>query len=399
MVRPGISVLLDERAELLRGKRVGVYTNHTGVLPDLTHTIEALAAQADLRAIWGPEHGLDGVAAEGALVEDAKTLAGVPIWSLYGDQLEPTAEQLATVDLIVCDIQDVGCRFYTYVWTMTTLIAAAAKAGVSVIVADRPNPLGGASAGPGVEPGYRTLVGLHDVPVRHGLTIGELARVVNAEQGYGCDLTVVPCAGWRRDMRWAETGLPWVSPSPNMPTLDTATVYPGTCLLEGVNVSVGRGSARPFEWQGAPWIDGVALARHLNALELPGVRWRPNAFTPCSGPYAGEVCRGAQPHVTDAAALEPVTMGVALVLGLRATHPEAFAISAAGSIYADAAEMARRRYPAQAVWNTAHFDRLAGSSRLREQIEAGATLAEITAPWAAYGADWERRAAAFRLYP
>ena len=279
------------------------------------------------------------------------------------------------------------------------ILEAAGKAGVAVIVADRPNPSGGAMGGPGVDAGYRTLVGLHDVPMRHGLTIGELAQLINREQGYGCDLTVVPCDGWRRSMRWAETGLPWVTPSPNLPTLDSALVYPGTCLLEGVNVSVGRGTARPFEWLGAPWVDGVALAAELNAQALPGVRWRPNSFMPCSGPYAGEACRGAQPHVLDAERLEPETLGVALVSALRRTHRESFTISAAGSLYADPADMARRRYAPGIEWNTAHFDRLAGSDRIRLMLEADATLEEIRAPWAAYVEQFRERAAPAMIYP
>lgn len=399
MIRLGISKLLEERRDLLAGRRIGVLTNHTGVLPDLTSSLHEIMRIADVRAIFSPEHGLSGAAIEGAHVDNDVDRSGVPVYSLYGAQLAPTAEQLAGLDVIVCDIQDIGCRFYTYVWTVTTLIEAAAKAGVAVIVADRPNPLGGqAIAGPGVEPGFRTLVGLHDVPIRHGLTIGEMARLVNVEQGYNCDLTVITCDGWRRDMRWNDTGLLWVAPSPNMPTAETALVYPGACLLEGVNVSVGRGTAKPFEWLGAPWIDGAALAAALNRANLPGVRWRSVAFQPCAGPYAGEVCMGVQPHVTDPQAIEPVTLGVALLIALRQTHAEQFTISAEGSLYADQAAMARRRYAPQIAWNTAHFDRLAGSERLRRMIEQGATLHEIVAPWPAYTEQFRARAKSAQLY-
>lgn len=399
MITLGITELLTKQQALLAGKRIAVLTNHTGVVPDLSSSLHEIMRIADVQAIFSPEHGFSGAAAEGAHVDDNSDRSGVPVYSLYGAHLSPTPDQLAGIDAIVCDMQDIGCRFYTYVWTLTTVIEAAAKAGVAVIVADRPNPLGGlAIAGPGVEPSYRTLVGLHDVPIRHGLTIGELARLVNVEQGYGCDLTVIPCSGWRRDMGWNETGLPWVAPSPNMPTFETAQVYPGTCLLEGVNVSVGRGTAKPFEWLGAPWIDGPALAEALNRAELPGVRWRPVSFQPCSGPYAGEVCVGVQPHILDPQVLEPVTLGVALVVALRQTHTDQFSISAEGSIYADQAEMARRRYSPQLEWNTAHFDRLAGSERLRLMIEQGATVAEIVAPWATYEAQFRARTAAVQLY-
>ncbi len=397
-VRPGISVLLEDRLDLLDGKRVGLLTNASGVLPDLASTVDALIAAADVRALFGPEHGLLGAAAEGAHVAHGVHRSGVPIHSLYGDQLAPTSAQLADLDVIVCDIQDVGCRFYTYAWTMVKTIEAAARANVTMIIADRPNPLGGAIEGPGVEEGYRTLVGLHDVPIRHGLTLGEIARLVNGESSLGCDLHVVPCEGWQRAMWWDATGLPWVPPSPNMPTLDTATVYPGTCLLEGVNVSVGRGTARPFEWLGSPWIDPVRLAETLNALELPGVRWRPVAFEPCVAPYAGTTCYGVQPHVTDRDSYRSVAAGVALLWALRTTHGDHFAISPATGIYADPESMRRRGYASPERWQTAHFDRLAGAARLRESLLAGASLTQIVAEWPKYVDSFRARSQSALLY-
>ncbi len=375
MVRPGICVLLDDRPELLAGRRVGVLTNHSGVLPDLTSTADALIRAADVRAIFSPEHGLYGAAAEGERVTGGVDRSGIPIYSLYGAHFAPTLEQLADLDVIVCDLQDIGCRFYTYAWTAIKLIEAAAQADVAVIVTDRPNPIGGSVIeGPGVEPQLRTLVGWYDVPMRHSLTLGELAQLVNTEASFGCDLTVVPCAGWRRDMRWSQFGLPWVPPSPNMPTPDTAVVYPGTCLVEGINVSVGRGTAKPFEWLGAPWIDGVELAAALNAQELPGVRWRPVAFQPCAPPYVGEVCMGVQPHVVDVDLLRPVAAGVALVAAIRRLYPAAFA------------------------WNSAHFDRLAGSPRLQQGIEAQAELAALTSEWPVYAQAFRARVAPLLLY-
>jgi uncharacterized protein YbbC (DUF1343 family) len=378
-VQPGISVLLHERRDLLRNKQVGVFTNASGVLPDLASSVDALLHAADVRAIFSPEHGLHAAAGEGAHVGDELHRSGVPIYSLYGEHFAPSPEQLMDVNVIVCDLQDIGCRFYTYAWTLTKLIEAAGLHDIAVVVADRPNPLGGvAVAGPGVEPEYRSLVGLHDVPIRHGLTMGELAQLVNAEAEYGCDLTVVPCNGWRRTMRWAETGLPWVPPSPNMPTPDTALVYPGTCLLEGVNVSVGRGTAKPFEWLGAPWIDGGALAAALNDMQVPGVRWRPVAFVPCAPPYAGELCGGVQPHVTDTAAIDPVVAGVTLLATLHRMYAEQFMIHAA--------------------WNVAHFDRLAGSARLRRMIEADASLADIASSWPGYHQQFRDRVGPHLLY-
>jgi uncharacterized protein YbbC (DUF1343 family) len=377
-VTPGISVLLADRRDLIAGRRVGVLTNHSAVLPDLTSTADALLAVAEVRALFSPEHGFHGAAAEGVGVADEWHRAGVPIYSLYGANLAPAREQLAGLDVIVCDLQDIGCRFYTYAWTVAQVMQAAARAGVALVVADRPNPIGGAIEGPGVAPEHRTLVGLHDVPIRHGMTLGELMRLVDREWGCGADLTVVPCVGWRHSLFWEATGLPWAPPSPHMPTPATALLYPGTCLLEGVKVSVGRGTARPFEWLGAPWIDGEALARALNDLALPGVRWRPVQFQPCAGPFAGEVCRGVQPHVTDRRAIRPVAAGVGLVAALWRLHPAPFAAGAA--------------------FDAAHFDRLAGSAHLRAAIMAGAAPEEIAAGWRAYERDFAERSAPVRLY-
>ncbi len=379
-VRLGISVLLDAQRALLHGRRVGILTGPSGVLPDLTGSAEALIRAADVRALFGPEHGLMGAAAPGAHIDGAIHPSGVPIYSLYGAHLAPSPEQLADLDVIVCDIQDVGCRFYTYVWTLVKLMQAAAAGGVAVIVADRPNPLGGAIEGPGVDDNHRTLVGLHDVPIRHGLTIGELARLANDELAIGCDLTVIACEGWQRADRWGATGLPWVAPSPNMPTAATALVYPGTCLLEGISVSVGRGTAMPFEWLGAPWVDSAALAETLNAAALPGVRWRPVAFQPCGAPHAGSQCYGVQPHVVDADAFRPVLGGLTLLAAL-------WRMSEQRSSDGD-----------RLSWLVEHFDRLAGSTRIREAIGAGIPPAELAAEWSRYEAAFHERAAPFLLY-
>jgi uncharacterized protein YbbC (DUF1343 family) len=382
-VRPGISVLLGARRDLLHGRRVGVLTGPSGVLPDLTGSAEALLRSADVRALFGPEHGLRGAAAPGAHIAGELHPSGVAIYSLYGADLAPTPEQLADLEVIVCDIQDVGCRFYTYAWTLVMLMRSAAAAGVAVIVTDRPNPLGGAIEGPGVDEGRRTLVGLHDVPIRHGLTLGELARLANGELAIGCDLTVIPCEGWRRADRWEATGLPWVPPSPNMPTAATALLYPGTCLIEGTNLSVGRGTALPFEWLGAPWLDGVALAETLNSAGLSGVRWRPVAFQPCTAPYAGELCYGVQPHVVDAETFRPVLSGITLVAALHNDQRSNVQPSVSDKF----------------AWSASHFDRLAGSPRIRESIDAGVPPAEIAAEWRANEAAFRERVAPFLLYP
>jgi uncharacterized protein YbbC (DUF1343 family) len=322
---------------------------------------------------------------------------GAPVYSLYGEHSAPTAEQLAGIDVVVCDYQDIGTRFYTYAWTLVLLMEVAARRGVAVVVCDRPNPLGGlAVEGPGMATGYRSLIGLHDVPIRHGLTLGELAMLANAELGLGCELEVVPCQGWRRAQRWPATGLPWCAPSPNMPTHQANVVYPGTCLAEGVNLSVGRGTAMPFEWLGAPWVDGLALADALNARGLPGVRWRAVAFTPALAPYAGEVCQGVQPHVSDPEALRPVLAGVALLAALRDTHPGQFAISPADAIYADPAQMAARGYGEGG--GTAHFDRLAGGPELRLALEAGEPAEAIAASWEAGEAAFRARREPYLIY-
>jgi uncharacterized protein YbbC (DUF1343 family) len=372
-VRPGISVLLENRPELLRNRRVGILTGPSGVLPDLTRSADELLRVSDLRAIFAPEHGLLGAAAEGAKLGDS-IYRGVPVHSLYGAHSSPTPEQLAPLDVVIGDFQDIGCRFYTYAWTLVKLMQAAAAAAVAVIVTDRPNPIGGAVEGPGVQPEYRSLVGLHDLPIRHGLSLGELARLANAELGIHCDLTVVPCEGWRRSDRWQATGLPWTPPSPNMPTAEAALIYPGACLIEGVNLSVGRGTAKPFEWLGAPWIDGPALAQTLNRMALPGLCWRAVGFQPYAGPHAGTVCQGVQPHVFDADALQTVLAGVGLLAALQQLHA------------------------AQLVWNVQHFDRLAGSPALRAAICSGAAPAELAAAWRPYEVAFRERAAPFLLY-
>ncbi len=397
-VQPGISTLLGARVDLLRGLRVAVLSGPSGVTPDLRNSAAEIARIADVCAFFGPEHGLLGAAPEGAHVSD-EHLGGVPVYSLYGASQAPTPEQLAGIDVVVCDYQDIGCRFYTYAWTLVRLMQTAASCGVAVIVCDRPNPIGGVAVeGPGVEPEYRTLVGLHDVPIRHGLTLGELARLTNAEMGLGCELEVLPCIGWRRDMLWAETGLPWVAPSPNMPSPETTLVYPGTCLAEGANLSVGRGTAGPFSWLGAPWVDGVALAEALNHMELPGVRWRALSFEPALPPYAGETCQGVQPHVGDPASFKPVMAGIALLTALRTIHHQQFALRPADAIYADPRAMEARGYGAAGEWGSAHFDRLAGGPSLRMAIEQGADAHTIAAGWASSEAAFERRRSAYLLY-
>jgi uncharacterized protein YbbC (DUF1343 family) len=381
VIQTGLDVLCAERLDLLRGRRVGVLCHPASVDGALVHVVDRLVA-AGVRPtrLFGPEHGVRGEAQDMIGVEhdrDART--GIPVTSLYGETFEslalPAAE-LADVDLLVIDLQDVGSRYYTYVWTMALAMQAAARAGVAVVVLDRPNPLGGRSddmEGGAVEPACESFVGLGCVPVRHGMTAGEIARLVRAGMPWGaprfakpidCDLTVVAMRGWRRSMHFDATGLPWVLPSPNMPTLDTAFVYPGQCLVEGTNLSEGRGTTRPFEIVGAPFLDGYQLASRLGALGLPGVRFRPLSFRPMFHKFAGRSCGGVQLHVTDRAAFRPYRTGLAFLTAARAEAP---------------GEFRWRTEPYEFVADPPAIDLLTGSAAARRAIERGAALDELTA--------------------
>ncbi len=302
-ILPGIDVLVRAGGGPLRGLRVGLITNHTGRGADGTSTIDLLAAlpEVDLAALFGPEHGIRGAVEGGESVEsgrDAKT--GVPIYSLYGETREPTAAMLSGLDALVFDIQDVGARYYTYVWTMALAMRAAARSHVRFVVLDRPDPIGGRLVqGNVLDTAFASFVGLYPVPMRYGLTPGELARWINAAYHVGAELTVVPVQGWRRGVWYDETALPWVPPSPNMPSLESATHYPGTCIFEGTNLSVGRGTPIAFQQIGAPWIDSDTLAARMNALGLAGVRFEATSFTPDrpgDGKYPGVEASRGPPH-------------------------------------------------------------------------------------------------------
>ncbi|PKW05451.1 Uncharacterized conserved protein YbbC, DUF1343 family [Streptomyces sp. 1222.5] len=347
--------------------RLGLVTNHTGVLPDLRPAPSALLeAGARLVALFGPEHGLHGTGQAGeseAVRTDPAT--GLPVHDTYGCDAERLDKLLidSGVDALVYDLQDIGARFYTYVWTMFDLMVSAARTGVRFVVADRPNPLGGlVSEGPLLEPAYAGFVGRAPVPVRHGLTCGELARYLNTSAvldaaGTAADLTVIEAVGWRRAMDAEATGLPWVAPSPNMPTTATATVYPGTCLFEGTNLSEGRGTTQPFETVGAPYID-ARFAPALAELALPGVHFRDLRFVPTFHKHAGRPLRGVQLHVTDRETFAPVRTAVAMLATLRGLYPEDFAwLTPDGG----AAGTGHRHF----------IDLLWGSDRLRRAVDAG----------------------------
>jgi len=310
---------------------------------------------------------------------------GVPVHSLYGGRrLEPTRAMLRDVDVLVVDLQDVGARYYTYAWTTVLAMRVCAREGKPVIVLDRPNPLGGDRLeGNDADPKFASFVGLYPLPIRHGMTIAELAAYHNETQGLGCDLTVVPMAGWRREMLWEDTELPWVAPSPNMPTPDTARVYPGGCLLEGTNLSEARGTTRPFEWVGAPYLDGPKLAAALERRGLPGVRFRPITFEPMFQKWARRACHGVQVHVTDWDRFRSYAAYVALIAEARRQAPRGFRW---------------KRPPYEYQWNKQPIDLIAGTDRIRRAIEAGTPLSRMEASWRKDLAAFARARRPYLLY-
>ncbi len=319
VISTGADVLIKEKLVLVQGRRVGLITNQTGRLSSGEFLLDALRAKGvRVTALFGPEHGIRGAAGAGKKVGDSvDAVTGIPIFSLYGKQRSPTKVMLRNVDVLVFDIQDVGARFYTYISTMKLCMEAAAGKGIPYVVLDRPNPLGARIDGPLIEDSLRSFVGPVRVPVVYGLTIGELAAMINKkgwlEGGAQANLTVVWMEGWVRGMRWNDTGLPWVGPSPNIPTPATVDIYPATCFLEATNVSEGRGTAEPFRQFGAPFLNADTLAARLNARVLPGVSFSPASFTPVSSKHKGEVCYGARATITDPASFRPVVTGLTII--------------------------------------------------------------------------------------
>ncbi|MGJ7441156.1 exo-beta-N-acetylmuramidase NamZ family protein [Aquipuribacter sp. MA13-6] len=390
-VVPGVDVLAARGWSDLAGQRVGVITNPTGVLMDLRHEVDVMAASGvvDLVAVFGPEHGFRGTAqagdSEGTYVDER---TGVTVYDAYGADAAALAElyRTAEVDTVVFDIQDAGSRFYTYIWTMYDAMVAAARTGVRFVVLDRPNPVGGYARGPMMTTPFTTFVGKKEIVQQHGMTVGELARYFDAEflpaeaGNRLSELHVVQVEGWRREMVFTDTGLPWVAPSPNMPTPDTALLYPGTCLFEGTLSSEGRGTTRPFEWVGDPAFDS-RWAEAVGTYDIPGVAVREAYFTPTFSKHAGAVCAGMQVHVTDPIRVEAITVAVAMLVEARRLYPE----------------FAWRRD----AWDTARpfwVDKLSGSTRLREMVDAGASVAEVEAAWADELAGFERRRGPHLLY-
>lgn len=357
----------------LRGQRIGIVCNPASIDAAFRHIVDRLAAVdgVTLAAIFGPQHGFRADVQDNMIESPhARDLRRrVPVYSLYSETREPTADMLRGLDALVIDLQDVGTRVYTFIYTMANCLRGAARHGVPVVVCDRPNPIGGeAVEGPVLDAACASFVGQFPIPLRHGMTIGELARLFNEHFGLGARLEVVAMGGWRRPMYHDATGLPWVMPSPNVPTLDSAIVYPGMVLVEGTNLSEGRGTTRPFELCGAPWIDGEALAAGLNAAQLPGVHFRPVVFEPTFQKHALEACGGCQMHVTDRGRFRPVEAGVAVIDAIRRAAPERFAW---------------RDPPYEYETVKMPIDMLYGSDQLRRQLEDGRPAAEIAAGWTA----------------
>jgi uncharacterized protein YbbC (DUF1343 family) len=371
----GLDVLERDQFAALKCRRIGLVTNHTGVDRDGRSAIDLLwkADGVTLVALFSPEHGIRGAVDQ--KVDDSKDeKTGLPVYSLYSARKKPTAETLKGVDTLVYDIQDAGCRFYTYETTLGGVLEAAAENKIAVVVLDRPDPLGGVEVeGPLLDAGRESFVGYHTLPVRHGLTVGELARLFNAERKIGADLEVIPMENWRRGDLYDATGLRWINPSPNLRSLTEALLYPGIGLLETTNVSVGRGTDRPFEWVGAPWIDGAKLAAALAKQDLPGVRFVPCRQTPTSSTFAGKECDGVAVFVDDWPRFRPVRTGVALACALRKLYPD--------------------------DWKADAYDRLLANAATLDGLKKGATWQALEKGWQADLTRFRERRQPYLLYP
>lgn len=365
-VRPGIDVLLTDSAHLIAGKRLALLSNNTGVDRLGHRDVDVLltAPGARLMLLFSPEHGFQGKEDRSGLPDSRDSATGLPIYSLYGGSRSAARAALDSIDEVLVDLQDIGARYYTYIATTVQLMRDAARVGKRVIILDRPDPVGGTLVQGNVRSAVgdpdSAFVGFLPVAMRHGMTLGELARMANDVMGLGADLVVVPAAGWRRAMLFDETGLPWVRPSPNMPDLESALLYPGLCLFEGTNVSVGRGTATAFQVLGAPWLNPAGVMARLDTAALRGVDVRATVFTPLSptdGKYAGTPVAGLQLHVRDRAEADPTRVAVALLVALRAVHPTDF------------------------QFRPRSFDRLAAGPDLRQAIESGQGASEIWQGW------------------
>lgn len=387
-IKLGLERLLDERAAALAGARVGLVCNQASVDHGFRHAADLFFEhpKIDLKALFGPQHGIRGDVQDNMIETDhaIDRRTAVPIFSLYSETREPTDEMLRDVDIIVVDLQGVGCRIYTFAYTMANCMRAARRLGKKVVVCDRPNPIGGEKvAGNVTERGHESFVGQFSLPTRHGMTMGELARLFNKHFGIGCELEVIELSGWLRELWYADTDGPWVLPSPNIPTPDSCKVFPGTVHLEGTQMSEGRGTTRPFELVGAPYVDADQYANALRALNLPGVYFRSCVFMPTFQKHGGKACGGIQIHVTDRATFEPVSTGVAIV---KTAH----------DLYGD--EFRWKDPPYEYEHERNPFDVIAGTTEMRAQIERGDSLNSIVGSWEPALEEFKRVRQQYLLY-
>jgi uncharacterized protein YbbC (DUF1343 family) len=384
-VTPGLEVLLRDSVHLVRGRRVGFITNQTAITSDGRSGIDLLAESPDVNlvALFGPEHGLRGGIEGGVRIADGRDAqTGVQVYSLYGQTQRPTAAMLRDVEVLLFDMQDIGARPYTFVWTMAMAMEVAARQNIPFIVLDRPNPITSRIGGPLMEMEMRNvgqpITGYYPVPLRHGMTVGEVARYINAEYGIGARLTVVPAAGWRGDMWFDETGLPWIDPSPNIRSLDAALHYAGVVLFEATNVTVGRGTDAPMSYIGAPWLDNRRLLERMGQYDLPGVELTARSLTPTGSgwvPYRDTLTHVVHLRVTDRDTYRPVDTALALMVEIRRMHPERFRILNQG------------------------FTQMIGSRWARAAVEAGEDPRGIVRRWESETAAWREVRERYRLYP
>ncbi len=370
-IKLGLEVLLTEKLELLRGARVGLICNPTSVNHQYQHAADLFRAHPDinLTTLFGPQHGIRGETQDNMIewqgFRDRRT--GVMAHSLYGATRKPTEEMLRDVDVLVFDVQDVGTRVYTFIYTMALAMQACREFGKKMIVLDRPNPIGGTQIeGNILEREHESFVGMFPIPMRHGMTVAELAQLFNREFGIDCELEVVPMQGYSRTWFYDETDGPWIIPSPNLPTVEGCVVYPGTVFLEGTLISEGRGTTRPFELVGAPYADAYDIARYLNDLQLPGVHFRPHSFLPTFQKHVGQICHGVQIHVLSRVTFKPVLTGIAIIKAYHDLYPDDFGW---------------KEPPYEYEFDRNPFDVIAGTLRLREQITDGVPMSEIAADW------------------
>ncbi|MDW7972650.1 MAG: DUF1343 domain-containing protein [Thermodesulfovibrio sp.] len=388
MVNSGIDRFENTLPKRFCGVRAGLLIHPASVNKKIIHTKDILLKSKKIKitAFFGPQHGIFGntqdnmIEWEGFI--DKET--GIPVYSLYGKTRKPTYEMLKNIDLFIVDLQDVGARYYTFIWTMALCMEVCEELGIPFLVLDRVNPIGGEIIeGPLLNPNFSSFVGLHPLPIRHGMTIGEIALYFRDKFYPKLDLTVIPLKGWRRIQWFDETGLPWVMPSPNMPTPDTATVYPGMCLLEGTIISEGRGTTRPFEIFGAPFIEPEKLVKRLKDFKLNGVIFRPLYFTPTFNKFSGELCGGAQIHVTDRKKFKPFKTAVAILIAICDLYPNI---------------KLWRKPPYEYEFEKLPFDILAGSDRLREEIEKGVSLKDMESWWEKEVLNFEKIRKQYLLY-